>query len=249
MCTGATMCATNRLALWTTLVLLGLAVAIVDLFTGWTVRFGVAALVVVLGLFGGSVALFVAMLIAVIRDRRWIVAHSSDARWVLARASRGVRWGSLFAIGFCLLLFANCAGNITSGPTAQASNAIQDPAHFWTLTAGVLAPLLLALLIPPVLTSAAERLAISRPKAARTLCRLAMWSMAAVGAAALLTVVAGFFLGMSSCDLGPSIGYCAAGAGSLMNLLSLGALTLVLPYLGLVTWSLAQMEAGRLHDL
>jgi ethanolamine transporter EutH len=68
------MCAMNRLALWTTLVLLGLAVAIVDLFTGWTVRFGPAALVALLRLFGGSVALFVAMLIAVIRDRRWIVA-------------------------------------------------------------------------------------------------------------------------------------------------------------------------------
>ncbi len=29
--------------------------------------------------FGGSIALFVAMLIAVIRDRRRIIAHSSDA--------------------------------------------------------------------------------------------------------------------------------------------------------------------------
>ena len=239
------MCAMNRLALWTTLVLLGLAVAVIDLFTGWTVTFGPAAVVVALGLFGGSVALFVAMLIAVIRDRRWIVAHSSDARWVLARASRGVRWGSLFAIGFCLLLFANCTGNVTSSPTAQVSNAIQDPTRFWTLTAGVLAPLLLALLMPPVLTSVAERLATRRPQAARRLGRLAMWSMAAVVAAALLTVVVGFFLGVSSCDVGPSAGYCAAGAGSIMNLLSVGALALLLPYLGLVKWALAQMEAGR----
>ena len=239
------MCAMNRLALWTTLVLLGLAVAVVDLFTGWTVPFGPAAAVVTLGLFGGSVALFVAMLIAVIRDRRWIVAHSSDARWVLARASRGVRWGSLFAIGLCLLLFANCTGNITTSPTAQVSNAIQDPTRFWTLTAGVLAPLLLALLMPAVLTSAAERLATGRPKAARRLGRLAMWSMAAIVAAALLTVVIGFFLGVSSCDVGPSAGYCAAGAGSIMNLLSVGALALLLPYLVLVSWALAEMAAGR----
>src|ERR1700687_3766846 len=99
------MCAMNRLALWSALVLRGLAEAAVNLFTGWTIPAGGAALVVTLGLFGGSVALFVAMLIAGVRDRRLIVAQSSDARWVLARAARGVRWGSLFAIGFCLLLF------------------------------------------------------------------------------------------------------------------------------------------------
>jgi hypothetical protein len=60
-----------------------------------------------------------------------------------------------------------------------------------------------------------------------------MWSMAAVVAAALLTAVVGFF-GVSSCDVGPSAGFCAAGAGSLMNLLSVAALALLLPYLGLV---------------
>jgi hypothetical protein len=239
------MCGMNRLARWTTLVLLGLAVAVVDLFTGWTAHFGLAAVVTLLGLFGGAVGLFVAMLIAVIRDRRWIVAHSSDARWVLGRASRGVRWGSLFVIAFCLLLFANCTGNITPGPTAQQSNAIQDPTRFWTLAAAVLTPLLLALLMPLVLTTAAERLAANRPHAARRLGRMAMWSVGAIVAAALLTVVIGFFLGVSSCDVGPSAGYCAAGAGSIMNLLSVGALALLLPYLGLVSWALVQMEASR----
>ena len=238
------MCALNRLALWTALMLLGLAVAVVDLFTGWTVPSGVAAIVVTLGLFAASVALFVAILIAVIRDRRWIVAHSSDARWVLTRASRGVGWGSLFAIGFCLLLFTNCTGNISPSPTAQVSNAIQDPIRFWTLAAGVLAPLLLALVLPLVLTSAAERLSISRPQAARRLGLLAMWSVGVVVAAALLTVVIGFFLGVSACDVGTSAGYCAAGAGSFMNLLSIGAVALVLPHLLLVTWALAQLEAG-----
>ena len=230
----------NRLALWTTLVLLGLALANVDLVTGWTVPFGPAAAVVTLGLFGGSVALFVGMVIAVIRDRRWIVAHSSDARWVLGRASRGVRWGSLFAIGFCLLLFANCTGTVTSTSTGEVSSAIQDPTRFLTLAAVVLAPLLLALLIPPVLTSTAERLATGRPNAARKLGHLAMWSMGAVVAAAVVTVVAGFFIGVSSCDVGPSAGYCAAGIGSVMNLLSIGALVLLLPYLVLVSWALAQ---------
>jgi hypothetical protein len=238
------MRAMNRMALWTTLVLLGLAVAVVDLVTGWTVRAGAVAVIVTLGLFGGSLALFVAMLIAVIRDRRWIVAHSSDARWVLARASLGLRWGSLFAIGLCLLLFANCTGNITSSPTAQVSNAIQDPARFWTLAAAVLAPLVLALLMAPVLTFAAERLASGRPQAARRVGQLAMWSVVAVVAAVLLTVVVGFFLGVSSCDVGPSAGYCAAGAGSTMNLLSFGALALLLPYLGLVTWALGQIDRG-----
>ena len=239
------MSAMNRLVLWTTLLLLGLALAVVDLFTGWTVHFSPAALVVTLGLFGGSIGLFIAMLIAVIRDRRWIVAHSSDPRWVLGRASRGVRWGSLFAIGFSVLLFANCTGNVTPSTSAQVSNALQDPARFWALTAGVLTPLVLALLIPPVLTSAAERLATGRPHAARRLGQLAIWSMAAVAAAALLTVAIGFFLGISACDFGTSAGYCAAGVGSIMNLLSLGALALFLPYILLVTWALAQIEAGN----
>jgi hypothetical protein len=239
------MCAMNRLALWTALVLLGLAVAAVNLFTGWTIPAGGAALVVTLGLFGGSVALFVAMLIAGVRDRRRIVAQSSEARWVLARASRGVRWASLFAIGFCLLLFVNCSGNVASSPTAQVSNAIQDPARFWTLTAVVLTPLLLALLMPLVLTSAAERLAIGRPQAARRLGRLAIWSVVLVIAVALVTVVIGFFLGVSSCDVGPSAGLCAAGAGSVMNLLSIGALALLLPYLVQVTWALDQMGQHR----
>jgi hypothetical protein len=235
------MGAMNRLVLWTTLLLLGLAVAAVNLFTGWTVHAGTVAIIVLLGLFGGSIALFVAMLIAVIRDRRWIAAHSSDARWVLARASRGLRWGSLFAIGFCLLLFANCTGSITSSSSPQVSNATQDPARFWTLTAAVLTPLVLALLMAPVLTFAAERLATSRPRAARRLGRVAWWSVFAIVAAALLTVVVGFYLGISSCDVGPSAGYCAAGAGSLMNPFSIGALALLLPYLGLVTWALAQI--------
>ena len=236
------MGAMNRLALWTTLLLLGLAVAIIDLVTGWTLHAGAVTLIVTLGLFGGSIALFGAMLITVTRDRRWIVAHSSDARWVLARASRGLRWGSLFAIGFCLLLFANCTGNITSSPDAQASSAIQDSARFWTLTAALLAPLVLALLMAPVLTFVAERLAAGRPLTARRLGQLAWWSVFAIVAAVLLTMVVGFFFGISSCDVGPSAGYCAAGAGSVMNLLSIGALALLLPYLGLVTWALAQIQ-------
>jgi len=236
------MRAVNRLALWTTLVLIALAIAVVGLITGWTVQVGAVAVIVLLGLFGGAIALFVGMLIAVIRDRRWIVAHSSDAGWVLARASRGLRWGSLFAIGFCLLLFANCTGSITSGPTAQVSNVSQDPARFWTLAAVVMAPLLIALLLPPVLAFAAERLSIGRPQAARRVGQVAMLSVIAIVGAALVTVGVGFFLGVSSCDVGPSAGYCAAGAGSIMNLLSVGSLALLLPYLTLVNWALAQTD-------
>ena len=237
----------NRLALWATLVLLGMAAAVINLFTGWTVPVSPAAVVVGFGLFGGSAVLFVAMLIAVIRDRRWIAAHSSDASWVLARASQGLRWGSLFAIGFSFLLFANCSGSVTSGPS-QLSGPMQDPTRFWELTGWVLAPMLVALLIPPMLASAAERLATSRPPAARRLGRLATWSVATVVGAVLLTVVIGLFVGINACLASPahaSAGYCAAGAGSLTNVLSLGALALFLPYLGLVNWALAQIEAGR----
>ena len=58
------------------------------------------------------------------------------------------------------------------------------------------------------------------------------------------------FLGVTAClpaegaPYGTSAGYCAAGLTSIMNLLSLGALALFLPYLLLVTWALAQMEAA-----
>ncbi|MDQ2943599.1 MAG: hypothetical protein M3R21_08030 [Candidatus Dormibacteraeota bacterium] len=238
----------NRLALWATLVWLGMAVAVIDLFTGWTVPVTAAATVVVWALIGGSVALFVAMLIAVMRDRRWIVAHSSDTRWVLARASRGVRWGSVFAIGLSVLLFANCSGNVTFGN--ELSGPIQDPARFWKLTAWVLTPLLLALLVPPVLTFSAERVATGRLQAARRLGWLAMWSMGPIVAAVLVTVVIGLFVGINAClgatGAGASTGYCAAGAGSITNLFSLGALALFLPYILLVTWALAHMQVGTM---
>jgi hypothetical protein len=163
------MWAMNRLAIYTALMLLGLVVAAAGLFTGWTVPFSAAAGIVSFGLFAGSIALFGAMVLAVVHDRRWIVAHSSDAQWVLGRASRGVRWSSLFAITFCLLLFSNCTANLTDSPTAQVSSAMLDPTKFWTLTAWLMAPLVLALLMPPVLITAGEWLAISRPETARTL--------------------------------------------------------------------------------
>ena len=49
--------------------------------------------------------------------------------------------------------------------------------------------------VPPVLTSGAGRLAAGRTQAARKLGQLAMWSVGAVVAAALVTVVAGCFIG------------------------------------------------------
>lgn len=235
----------NRLAICTALMLLGLVVAAVGLFTGWTVPFSAEAGIVFFGLFAASIALFGAMVIAVVQDKRWIVAHSSDAQRVLGRVSRGVRWSSLFAITLCLLLLSNCTANVTSSSIAEVSNAMLDPMRFWTLTAAVLAPLVLALLIPSVLTMVAERLATRRPQTARKLGRLAVWSMVAVVPVSLLTVGIGSFLGLSSCDFGTSAGYCAAGAGSVMNLLSVGALALFLPYAGLVTSALEPVEPGR----
>jgi hypothetical protein len=118
------------------------------------------------------------------------------------------------------------------------------------MTAVLLGPLLLVLLMPLALTSFAERLATSRLHVARTLGFLATLSMVAVfPTVLLLTVVMGFLRGVSSCDVGPSIGYCAAGASSMMNLFSIGSLALLLPYLGLVISALAQMETtGRPGD-
>ena len=260
----------NRLHIWAAIaVLLGAVVAVIDLFTGWTVGGNWASSIVVLGLLGGSFALYAAMLIGVISDRRRITTPPSDARSVLAHAARGVRWTSLFAVGFSVLLFANCSGGVGSSapvapvsgpppslneplvgsPASLISGPVTDPAHFWSLTVWVLAPLLLALLLPTVLTFAAERLAAGRPRAARRLGFLALWSMAAIVAAAFATLLIGFFVGFNAClGGGPpeaSAGYCSAGVGAFMNPLSIGTLALFLPYLLLVPVALAQIEANQ----
>jgi hypothetical protein len=236
----------NRIETWTIAILLGVAVAAFDLLTGWTVAGGVAALIVVFGLVLGAFAMFGLMLRAVLKERKRLLVAPPEAPAVLRGAARAMRWSSAFAIGFCILLFTNCSGGVgSSGPGAPVRHALDVPSDFFGLTAGVLLPLVLALLLPPLFATGAQLLADRRPKTARTLATLAVWGAALAAGAAIATVPVAFFLGVSACDFGTSVGLCAAGVGGLMNFFSLGSLALFLPYAGLLTWALARMEYDR----
>jgi hypothetical protein len=257
----------NRLETWTIALLLGTAVAIYDLVTRWTGNGSAAALIVVLGLFAGAIALFAAMLVAGVRDRTRIVMTSPDAMTVLTRAAHAIRWSGAFAVGFCILLFADCTGAISTtgpgpagppgpqgpalppgapGPVVHApSDFLAAPSDFLSLTAWVLGPLVLALLLPPILATAAQLLATQRPHAARTLAQLAIWGSVLAAIASVATVPVGFYFGISACYFETSAGACAAGAGSFMNLLSLGSLVLFIPYIALVLRALGRVDAVR----
>jgi hypothetical protein len=234
----------NRIETWTVAILLCIAVAVYDMLTGWTVSGGLAALVVVFGLFFGAFAMYAAMLRALLKERKRMLAGSPDAGTVLKRAAGAMRWAGAFAIGFSVLLFANCSGGV-GPPNSHVSSAMVAPADFIFLTTWLMAPLLVALLLPPLLATGAQVLAGTSPKTAGRLAQLVVWGCALAAGAAVITVPIGFFLGVSSCDVGPSAGYCAAGLGSLLNFFSLGSLALFLPYTGLLTWALARMEYDR----
>ena len=238
----------NRMETWTAAIFLCMAVAVYDLITGWTVAGGVTAAIVVLGLFFGAFAAFGLMLRAVLKERRRLLVPPPEAASVLKGAARAIRWSGAFAIGLCVFLFTDCSGGVgSSGPGAPVMHALDAPSDFLRLGAGTLLPLMLALLLPPLFATGAQLLAERRPTTARTLSKLTVWGAALAAGAAILTVPVAFFLGVSYCDFGTSVGYCAAGVGGLMNFFSLGSLALFLPYTGLLSWALARMEYDRAH--
>jgi hypothetical protein len=236
----------NRIETWTAVVLLGVGVAFFDLFTGWTVDGSWAAGIATLGLVAVAIALYVAVLIAGRRDRKRIATLYPDPKPVLMRAARAVRWSGLFAIGFCVLLFANCSSGVSTGTlTGRVVAWRGDTPTYVSMASWLLLPLVLALLLVPVLITAAQMLATNRPQTASRLARVARWASVLAAGVAFFTVPLGFFFGVSACDFGTSAGACAAGASSLMNFLSIGSLALFLPYIPMVTWALARMEYDR----
>jgi hypothetical protein len=240
------MALVNRIQTWTVAIFLGVALAAYDLITGWTVAGGVAAAIVVLGLFLGAFAMFGLMLRAVLKERKRLLVTPPEARAVLEGSARAMRWSGAFAIGLSVLLFTDCSGGVgSSGPNAPVAHALDVPSDFLWLAAGVLLPLVLALLLPPIFATGAQLLAERRPKTARTFATLAVWGAAVAAGAAVATVPVAFFLGVSACDFGTSVGYCAAGVGGLMNFFSLSSLALFLPYTGLLSWALARLEYDR----
>jgi hypothetical protein len=235
----------NRLETWTIVTLLGAALAAFDLITGWTANGSPEAIAAGLGLIVAALILFGAMVISGRRDRRLMLGVAPDARTVLDKAARAIRWSGAFAAGFAVLLFTNCSSAISSGPNVHVPSATSDVSGFAPLSLAVLAPLVFALLLPPVFATTAQRLARTRPQAARRMANLAVWGSALAAGAVVATIPIGFFFGISACDLGTSAGACSAGASSFMNFFSLGSLALFLPYTALVSWALERMEYDR----
>jgi hypothetical protein len=220
-----------------------IAVAVIDLLTGWESRLFSLAWVAFIGLFLFAVALWITWMIAGSRDRRWILAGGGDALNVLRLAARSTRWSSVFAAGVSVLLFANCSVGISSSSSPGApENALTDPAGYLAIAALVVLPLLIALAVPGGLATAAYVLASrGRLRGASKAASLAIWSAGAAAIVAFVTTGLSFFVGVAQCDVGPSIGGCAAGAGGLLNLLAISSLAFFVPYIALMNRVLSAM--------
>jgi hypothetical protein len=207
------------------------AMAGYDLLTGRLAAVsGAPGLIVLLGLFLGALAALLLAIVVAWLDRSRIMARTPAPQAAVAAAARGLRWSALLAVGFAVLIFANCTGDLTTTPGGPQTVAA-DPADFWPLAAWLELPLLVALVLPALLATAAQLSSAARPGISHRLAQLALASMGVVAAAAVLTVPVGFFVGVSQCDVGPTIGGCAAGTGSLLNFLSAASLGLFIPYL------------------
>lgn len=211
-----------------------IALAGFDLLTGWETHGFPLAWVAFIGLLLFAIALWITWVIAGSRDRRRILAGGGNALNVLKLAARGTRWSSAFAAGVSVLLFANCSAGISTGTSAPES-AMADPAGYLTIAALVMFPLLIALAVPGGLATAAYVLATrGEVRDAKTVATLAVWSAGAVAFVAFVTTVISFFGGVSQCDVGPSVGGCAAGAAGVLNLLAISSLAFFIPYIALM---------------
>ena len=239
------MPAMNRIETWTAVVIVGAALAVFDVISGWTATPSISAGFAVFGLLGLALLSFAAALRAVIVDRRAIRQRAESAGQAVVGAARGVRWTSVFAIGFAVLCFANCSSGSTSG--TAGSGAMSEPSRYLTFSAIGLLPLVIALLLPAILATAAQVSFRGGSSAAHRLGQAALVSVAVVGVVALLSAVVGFGAAFGTCSFGVSPGACSAGVASLANVLSIVELGLFLPYLTLLEWALgprAQAESS-----
>ncbi|HSP08499.1 MAG TPA: hypothetical protein VLU92_02745 [Candidatus Dormibacteraeota bacterium] len=211
--------------------------AVYGLISGWTVPTSGLATVVALALFLVAVMSSLALLAFTSHERRTLV-RNPDSIKVVGDAARGVSWSSLFAIGISLLLFANCAGNVSSGDLTKG--AATYPSQFWPLAALLMLPLVVAIALPACLAIAAGRFAgQGRLRAAKRLASIGLWSAGLLAVVALVTAGVAYFGGMSQCFLPPTSSACAAGVGGLMNLTAIGSLLVIVPYLMLMMRALS----------
>ena len=233
----------KRIQTWAIVVVAGAAVAGYDLLTGLAAQPGALVFIVLLGLFFGALAGLVVGVFVAWLDRSRIMAGSPTPQAAIAASASGVRWSALLALGFAVLVFANCTSTLST--TANGSQIVAgDPAHFWPLAAWLELPLLVALVLPALLATAAQLSSGARTARGHRLAQWALASIVVVAAAAVITPPVGFFVGFSQCYLGPSAGGCAAGTGSLLNVLSIGSLGLLIPYLTVLTRATGQLRGA-----
>ncbi len=221
----------NRLAVCTLAALASAAIAVFDLVSAWTIQMGGAALLVSLGLFVIAVALYGALLVIGVSERRRIVASAASSVEVVGRAASSVRLSALAAIALSILLFANCSASVSSGPPNYAG-PMNDVSGFLRGSAEALLPILLVIVLAAALASAAEVYARRRQwRSAHKAAQAAIWSVVAIAIIAVVTVPVGFVFLTSQCFFGGSQGTCSAGAASFTNVFLAGTFALLLPYI------------------
>jgi hypothetical protein len=220
----------NRLAVCTLAALAAAAIAVFDLVSAWTIQMGGAALVVSLGLFVIAVALYGALLVMGVGERRRILASAANSIEVVGRAASSARLSAMAAIALSILLFANCSASVSSGPPNYAG-PMNDISGFLRGSAEVLLPILLVIVLAAALASAAQVYATRRQwRSAHKAAQAAIWSVVAIAVIAVVTVPVGFVVLTSQCFFGTSPGACAAGAASFTNLFVAATFALLLPY-------------------
>ena len=223
----------KRIEVWAVVLSVGAVVAVDNLLTGRLVRPEAWVLVVGFGLFGiGLLALGAAIVVAW-RERARVTSGSPDRQTVTASGARGLRWAALAAVMFTVMVFANCSGGVSTGPTGAFHGAMFDASNFWPLTAVVVLPLLVVLALPGVLATMAQRRAGRSGKWGTA----AVLSIASIVVIVPITMAVAFYAGISACYFGRSEGACAAGAGGISNFFSLACIVLLLPYVQMLNWS------------
>src|SRR5438876_6759631 len=130
----------DRLVVLTVATVIVAAVAVFNLVSAWPLHLNAVLLVVGLALFGIAMALYGALLVVGVGERRRIVAGAASAVEVVGRAASSFRWSALASVALSVVLFANCSGSVTTGPPSYAG-PMDVAAGSLTATAANLLPI------------------------------------------------------------------------------------------------------------
>jgi hypothetical protein len=229
----------NRVAVCTVAAVGAAAIAIFDLVSAWPIHMNEVLFAVTFGLFGIAVALYGALLVVGVGERRRIIAGAANSVEVVGRAASSVRLSALAAIALSILLFANCSGSLTSGPPNYAG-PMDDVSGFLIGTAEVFLPVVLVIVLAAGLATAAQVYATREQwRSARKAAQAAIWAVVTIAIVAVVTVPLGFVFLASQCFFGGNHpGTCAAGSASFTNVFMIGTFALLLPYILLMARAL-----------